>query len=283
VQADDQSGLVLGGGGITGIAWELGLLAGLAAASVDLLSADVIVGTSAGSVVGAQVTSSTPLEALYLRQLEPPSSELPARLGSREMLVYLAALLRARGDLTKFGRRLGAMSLKAAHAGRVPTVDQRLAVIKSRLQSTEWPERDFRVTVVDARSGEFRVITRADGVPLVDALAASCAVPGVYPPIPIGDRTYIDGGFRSSTNADLARGCAKIVVLAPVARAVGPIKGPQQQLDELAVSSIVVVPDSASRAAIGNNVLDTAARRGAAQAGRAQASAVAEQVRIVWS
>jgi len=283
VQADDQSGLVLGGGGITGIAWELGLLAGLAAASVDLLSADVIVGTSAGSVVGAQVTSSTPLEALYLRQLEPPSSELPARLGSREMLVYLAALLRARGDLTKFGRRLGAMSLKAAHAGRVPTVDQRLAVIKSRLQSTEWPERDFRVTVVDARSGEFRVITRADGVPLVDALAASCAVPGVYPPIPIGDRTYIDGGFRSSTNADLARGCAKIVVLAPVARAVGPIKGPQQQLDELAVSSIVVVPDSASRAAIGNNVLDPAARRGAAQAGRAQASAVAEQVRIVWS
>jgi len=210
VQADDQSGLVLGGGGITGIAWELGLLAGLAAASVDLLSADVIVGTSAGSVVGAQVTSSTPLEALYLRQLEPPSSELPARLGSREMLVYLAALLRARGDLTKFGRRLGAMSLKAAHAGRVPTVDQRLAVIKSRLQSTEWPERDFRVTVVDARSGEFRVITRADGVPLVDALAASCAVPGVYPPIPIGDRTYIDGGFRSSTNADLARGCAKL-------------------------------------------------------------------------
>jgi NTE family protein len=283
MQADDRSGLVLGGGGITGIAWELGLLAGLAAANVDLLSADLIVGTSAGSVVGAQITSSTPLEALYLRQLEPPSSELPVRLGSREMLVYLAALLRARGDLTKFGRRLGAMSLRAARAGRVPTVGQRLEVIGSRLPSTEWPKRDLRVTVVDARSGEFRVITRADGVPLVDAVAASCAVPGVYPPIPIGDRIYIDGGFRSSTNADLARGCTKIVVLAPVARAVGPIKGPRQQLDELEVSSIVVVPDSGSRAAIGNNVLDPAAREGAAQAGRAQAADVAEQVRAVWS
>ncbi len=98
------------------------------------------------------------------------------------------------------------------------------------------------------------MITRADGVPLVDAVAASCAVPGVYPPIPIGDRTYIDGGFRSSTNADLARGCAKIIVLAPMARAVGPLKSPQQQVDELAVSSVVVVPDPASRAAIGNNV-----------------------------
>ena len=282
MDADDRTGLVLGGGGITGIAWELGLLAGLAAASVDLLSAELIVGTSAGSVVGAQITSSTPLEALYLRQLEPPSSELPARLGSRERLVYLAAGIRARGELTRFGRRLGAMSIKAARAGRVPTVEQRLAVIRSRLPSTEWPARDLRVTVVDAHSGEFRVITRADGVPLVDAVAASCAVPGVYPPIPIGDRIYIDGGFRSGTNADVARGCAKIVVLAPVARAIGPLKGPQQQLDELGVSSIVVVPDAAARAAIGKNVLDPAARAGAAQAGRAQAAVVADQVRAVW-
>jgi NTE family protein len=282
MQASDKSGLVLGGGGITGIAWELGLLAGLAEAGVDLPSADLIIGTSAGSVVGAQIASSTPVEALYLRQLEPPSNELPARLGARERLVYLMALLRARGDLARFGRLLGAMSLRAARAGRVPTVEQRLEVIRSRLPSAEWPDRDLRVTVVDARSGEFRVITSRDRVPLVDAVAASCAVPGVYPPVPIGDRTYIDGGFRSSTNADLASGCAKIVVLAPVSRAVGPLKSPQQQLAELG-ASIVIAPDPASRAAIGNNVLDPAARRGAAQAGRTQAAAVVEQVRGVWS
>jgi NTE family protein len=282
MQASDKSGLVLGGGGITGIAWELGLLAGLAEAGVDLLSADLIIATSAGSVVGAQIASSTPVEALYLRQLEPPSNELPARLGARERLVYLMALLRARGDLARFGRLLGAMSLRAARAGRVPTVEQRLEVIRSRLPSAEWPERDLRVTVVDARSGEFRVITSRDGVPLVDAVAASCAVPGVYPPVPIGDRTYIDGGFRSSTNADLVSGCDKIVVLAPVSRAVGPLKSPQQQLAELG-ASIVIEPDPASRTAIGNNVLDPAARRGAAQAGRAQAAAVVEQVRGVWS
>jgi NTE family protein len=282
MQASDKSGLVLGGGGITGIAWELGMLAGLAEAGVDLLSADLIIGTSAGSVVGAQIASSTPIEALYLRQLEPPSNELPARLGPRQMLVYLTALVRARGDLARFGRLLGAMSLRAARAGRVPAVEQRLEVIRSRLPSAEWPERDLRITVVDARSGEFRVITSRDRVPLVDAVAASCAVPGVYPPIPIGDRTYIDGGFRSSANADLASGCAKIVVLAPMSRAAGPLKSPQQQLAGLG-ASIVIVPDAASRAAIGNNVLDPAARRGAAQAGRAQAAAVVEQVRGVWS
>lgn len=282
MQAGDRSGLVLGGGGITGIAWELGVLAGLAEAGVDVMSADLIIGTSAGSVVGAQIASSTPIEALYLRQLQPPSNELPARLGPREKLVYLMALFRARGDLARFGRLLGAMSRRAARAGRMPTVEQRLEVIRSRLPSPEWPIRDLRVTAVDARSGEFRVISDSDRVSLVDAVAASCAVPGVYPPIPIGDRTYIDGGCRSSTNADLASGCAKIVVLAPVSRAIGPLKSPQQQLAS-GSASIVIAPDPASRAAIGNNVLDPAARRGAAEAGHAQAAAVVEQVQRVWS
>jgi NTE family protein len=282
MEAGDKSGLILGGGGITGIAWELGLLAGLAQARVDLLSADLVVGTSAGSVVGAQITSGMPVDALYQRQLEPPSDELPARIGPRQMLAYAAAFVRSRGDVAKFGRLVGAMSLRAASAGRVPSVEQRLAVITSRLPSADWPGRDLRVTAVDAHSGEFRVITRLDGVPLVDAVAASCAVPGVYPPIPIGDRTYIDGGFRSPANADLAAGCTTIVVLAPVPRGVGAIEGPQRQLDKLGVSSVVVGPNSASRTAIGNNILDPAARRGAAEAGYEQAAAVLEQVRAVW-
>jgi NTE family protein len=279
----ERSGLVLGGGGITGIAWELGLLAGLAEAGVDLANADLIVGTSAGSVVGAQITSGTAVEALYRRQLEPPSNELAARLGSRQKMHYLAAMIRSRGNVTRLGHHLGAMSMSMASSGALPGVEQRLAVISSRLPSTEWPDRDLRVTVIDAHSGEFRVITQGDGVPLVQAVAASCAVPGVFPPIPIGDRTYIDGGFRSIANADVAAGCARIVVLAPLPRSMGPIRGPQRQLDQIEVPSTVVSPDSVSRTAIGDNVLDPAARRGAAEAGRAQAATVLEKVRAVWS
>ena len=279
MQAHDQSGLVLGGGGITGIAWELGLLAGLAPASVDLLSADVIIGTSAGSVVGAQITSSTLLEALYLRQLEPSSSELPARLGPRGRLVYLAALLRARGDLIKFGRRLGAMSLRAASAGRVPTVDQRLAVIRSRLPSTEWPERDLRVTAVDARSGEFRVITRADGVPLVDAVAASCAVPGVWPPVTIGSRRYIDGGMRSRANADLAAGYDLVLVLAPM---VDPALDDQLALIRSTGRVETLSPDDASVAAFGPDPLDPSVRSPVARAGLAQGEQAAAVLDDYW-
>ncbi len=120
-------------------------------------------------------------------------------------------------------------------------------------------------------------------MPLVDAVAASCAVPGVFPPIPIGDRMYIDGGLRSTANADVAAECARIVVLAPIPRSIGPIRGSQRQLDEIDVPSTVVSPDAASRAAIGYNLLDLAARRGAAEAGRAQAATVLEKVRAVWS
>jgi len=88
---------VLGGGGITGIAWELGLLTGLADAGLDLTDADLVVGTSAGSVVGAQVTSNTPLRELYDRQLEPPSTEQAARAGPWVLAGLAVAMLRARG------------------------------------------------------------------------------------------------------------------------------------------------------------------------------------------
>ncbi|MEV1147602.1 patatin-like phospholipase family protein, partial [Micromonospora sp. NPDC049799] len=92
--------LVLGGGGVTGVAWELGLLAGLAERGVDLLGADVVVGTSAGSVVGAQVCSGTPVEDLYAAQLRDPGGEVAARLG----WPVLARLLWA-GGLTRDGAR----------------------------------------------------------------------------------------------------------------------------------------------------------------------------------
>ena len=77
--SDQRTALVLGGGGITGIAWEIGVLAGLAEAGADLTGADLVVGTSAGSVVGAQVTAGADLEALHARQLEPPTGERAAR------------------------------------------------------------------------------------------------------------------------------------------------------------------------------------------------------------
>lgn len=276
--------MVLGGGGITGIAWEVGLLAGLAEAGVDLRAADLVVGTSAGSVVGAQLRSAADLADLYATQLGPTvETGPPARVGPRQLLAFGWAALRARGDGVAFRRRVGASALAAESGGRTPSEEVRRAVIAARLPQTTWPERALTVTAVDAATGAFETFTRDSGVDLVSAVAASCAVPGVYPPITIGARRFVDGGMRSAANVDLAAGFERVVVVAPILRGVGPMTGVQAQVAGLTGRVVVVSPDAASRAAIGRNVLDPAAREPSARAGWAQAAAEADRVRDVWT
>ena len=281
--SDQRTALVLGGGGITGIAWEIGLVAGLADAGVDLSGADLVVGTSAGSVVAAQLTSGADLAALYERQLEPASGEKAARLNRATLAQFGWAMLRSRGRDVEFRRRIGALALAAEKAGVTPPEQERIDVIGSRLVSTAWPERALVVTAVDAETGEFRTFDRDSGVPLVSAVAASCAVPGVYPPVTIDGRRYMDGGMRSAANADLAQGYDRLVVLAPIPRGFGPMASVDAQVTGMVSRVAVVSPDADSRTAIGRNVLDPAARAPSATAGRAQAASVAEQVAEVWT
>jgi NTE family protein len=281
--SDQRTALVLGGGGITGIAWEIGMLAGLAEAGVDLSGADLVVGTSAGSVVGAQVTSGAELEALFARQLEPPVAEHVARMTRSNLARYGWALLRSRGRDVEFRRRVGALALAAEKAGLTPTEQERIDVIGSRLVSAEWPARPLMTTAVDAETGEFRTFDRDSGVPLVQAVAASCAVPGVYPPVTVDGRRYVDGGMRSAANADLATGYDRLVVLAPIARGIGPVASVDAQVTALVSRVAVVSPDRNSTTAIGRNVLDPAARAPSARAGRAQAASVVERVAEAWT
>ncbi|MFI6027611.1 patatin-like phospholipase family protein [Amycolatopsis magusensis] len=276
-----QRALVLGGGGITGIAWEWGILAGLAEAGVDLTGADLVVGTSAGSVVGAQVASGIEAETRYQAQLAPPDGELAAALG-RGMILRFALAMLGPADAQRFRARVGRIALRARTEA---SEADRIAVIESRLPVREWPERRLLLTAVDAETGRFRTFDRHDGVPLVHAVAASCAVPGVWPPVSIDGRRYIDGGVRSGANADLAAGADRVVVLAPLPRGIGPLTGVGKQVEALRAqaSVVLVTPDKAALAAFGRNVLDPANRAAAARAGYAQAAAVLEEVRPVWS
>jgi len=281
--SDQRTALVLGGGGITGIAWEIGVLAGLAEAGTDLTGADLVVGTSAGSVVGAQVTSGVAIEEMYGRQLEPATAETAARLNRATFAQFAWAMLRSRGKDVEFRRRVGALALAAEKAGATPSEQERLDIIGARLAGAQWPERDLVITAVDAATGEFRAFDRDAGIPLLQAVAASCAVPGVYPPVTIDGQRYIDGGMRSACNADLAHDYDRLVVLAPIPRGVGPMASVDAQVTGMVSRVAVVSPDKASRTAIGKNVLDPAARAPSAQAGRAQAAKVAERIAEVWT
>ena len=273
------SALVLGGGGVTGVAWEIGLLYGLESAGVSLSSADAVIGTSAGSVVGALLRSGRSLAELYAGQLAPATSEIAATFGASVMARWvLAQLLPGSGKVKR--RRIGQGALKA-HP-EPPT--ERLDVIARRLGMTEWPSGALQVTAVDATTGAFRVLDKDSGVGIVDAVAASCAVPFVWPPVPVNGVPHVDGGVRSATNADLARGADRVVVVAPITRAFSKATSPAGQLRRLGagVRSTVLSPDAASRAAIGDNPLDPARRPGAARAGFEQAASVVDQVARVW-
>jgi NTE family protein len=275
------SALVLGAGGVTGVGWEVGLLYGLLEAGVDLTVAELVIGTSAGSVVAAQVCSGTPLAELYERQLKPASSELSAKLGAGTLLRSAWAMLRSR-DAVAFRKRMGALALRAK------TVDEaaRKRAIASRLPSLEWPARPLRIATVNARTGELLVLASASGVPLLDAVSASCAVPGVWPPVTIGAERYIDGGMRSATNADLALTSARVAVLAPIPRGIGPMQGLAPQVLALRRAGATVVfasPDAAAAKQMGRNSLDPAKRADAARAGRAQARLVARDFAEAWA
>ncbi len=277
-----SSALVLGGGGITGIAWEIGLLHGLHEAGVDLGEADTVIGTSAGSVVGAQLTSGTSLADLYAAQLADPVGEIGAVFGTRATLTWAVTML-APGSGAARRRRLGHAAIRAARrAGAVPEA-ARLQVFRERLPTDVWPDRDLRVAVVDADTGAFVVLDRHGEVDLLHAVASSCAVPMVWPPITVAGHRYVDGGVRSAANADVARGADRVVVLAPLSRSFSKHHAIDTQLARTgARATTSITPDAQSLAAIGGNVLDPARRGVSAEAGYAQAAAALEQVKAVW-
>jgi len=270
--------LVLGGGGVTGVAWEIGLLLGLAERGVDLTGADLFVGTSAGSVTAAQVTSGRPLEAMFEAQLAGATTEIPASLGTPGLLKFVLAGLWP-GDPRKGRAWLGRAALRAS---TVPEADRR-TVIEQRVGTADWPATPLKIAAVAAETGEFVVFDKSSGVSLIDAVAASCAVPLVWPPMTVNGTRYIDGGARSVANVDLAAGSDRVVVIAPVTASARPSGKPQAQAKALGIPQVVVRPSDAALTAIGRNPLDPARRAPAAKAGRAQAAEVADQVRAVWS
>jgi NTE family protein len=274
--------LVLGGGGVAGIAWETGMLFGLAERGIDVLDVDLVVGTSAGSAVAAQVTSGEQLATLYDRHVEPdaPTTELAVEFDVERMVAEWGRLLEAYPPGPELRAAIGGYALAA------PTVPERRRreVIAARLPSHQWPEMPLRIVAIDAVTGEERVFTADDGVDIVDVVAASCAVPGVWPPVTIDGRRYMDGGVRSPVNLDLAAEHEAVLVLAPSGElgALDPSVVKAGEKVEKKSTVLTLRPDEASLAAMGLNPLDPETARPSARAGRAQAESVLAQVRELW-
>lgn len=284
-------GLVLGGGGPVGIAWEAGLTAGLHDAGVALADADFILGTSAGSVVGAELALGRSPAELFQNQLAQTQRgagrDVNRPAGSAPDLRRLMELMEKRPQrgsaLEDWFREIGSFALET----KTVSEDAFVASL-GHLVHESWPHKRFACTAVDAEAGTFRLWDNDAGAPLAQAVASSCSVPGIFPPITIDGHRYIDGGMRSATNADLASGCERVIVVSVMSTLTTEAERRRQQAELEAIrdaggDALVVSPDGASSAAFGPNLMDSAKRAGAAEAGRAQGRREAARVAAFWN
>src|SRR4051812_15408377 len=291
-----ERALVLGGGGSTGNAWLIGVIAGLFDAGLDVTEADLIIGTSAGSTAAAQITSASPTRLLAdILSAAPQQRTSPvgpdrgrAPIGPvADHMWRTSEIIASAKDAADLRRRLGAAALELDAASDGSRQTQWRATVAARLPSQHWPQRTVLITAVDSHTGEPIVFDRHSGVALVDAVAASTAS---GPPYGIGDSRFIDGGYRrSSENADLAAGYGRVLVLSPLGgRSRAPLDWGMHlaaQVDELRARGSrveTIFPASNSEHMFGANAMDLSLRPPAARAGYEQGRALAGQITEFW-
>jgi NTE family protein len=293
----DARALVIAGGGAAGNAWALGLIAGLWDAGVDVTKADLIVGTSSGATVAAQITSGTAPGDLYASILTevptPPTGAAgtdrgrASRLSGQNYMQWSDRIIASAADASDMRRRMGAAALDMetpVGSGHQPWHD----IVAARLPSHHWPQQPVLIPAVDADTGEPVVFHRDSGIDLVDAVAASTSS-GFGGPYRIGESRYINGGYRRSENADLAAGCGRVLVLSPFG---GRSRMPAEwgmdlatQVRELRAGGSrveTVFPDAGAGDVFDANALDPSTRPQAARGGHDQGRALAEQVATIW-
>ncbi|HVD23436.1 MAG TPA: patatin-like phospholipase family protein [Lapillicoccus sp.] len=296
-QADtsNKRALVLAGGGAAGNAWELGLIAGLSDAGVDVTEADLIVGTSAGSTVAAQITSGTRPAELYAAILGEVHQSRTGETGSDRgraprfsgpsYLEWSNGIISAAEDASDMRRRMGAAALHMDASDGSRSTRWR-DIVAARLPSRHWPQHRVLITAVDARTGEPVVFDRHSGIDLVDAVAASTSA---MTPYRIGESRYINGGYRRSENADLAAGCGRVLVLSPFGgRSRMPLEWGMDlatQVDELRAGGSrveTVFPDGGAGDVFDANALDPSTRPQAARGGFNQGRDLAAPLADFW-
>lgn len=291
-----RTALVLGGGGSTGNAWLIGVVTGLFDAGLDVTDADVIIGTSAGSTAAAQVTGTTPAElfSAVLSEVHRPRTAPAGSAGgavrtesAADHMGRTSRIIAEADNAADMRRRLGAAALELDTTSEGSMSARWRAIVAARMPSQQWPEQRVLITAVDAQTGDPVAFDRLSGVDLVDAVAASCASGFAYR---IGDRAYIDGGYRSNAdNADLAAGYARVLVLSPFG---GRARTPESWGLHLATQIEVlrahgsdvdtIFPDREAQHMFGVNAMDLSMRPAAARAGHDQGTALAAQLSERW-
>jgi NTE family protein len=286
--------LVLGGGGPVGVGWESGLAEGLAEAGVALSEADLVVGTSAGSIVGARLALGIDLAEAVSAVGQPLPVEAGVGATIADLMTALAGAASRKQTPEQTRIELARLALEAR---TVPEGDFTGAAVFAQLTGRGWPA-SFWCTAIDTQTGALRVWDAAARVQLDRAVASSCAVPMVFPPVTIDGSRYMDGGMRTPLNADLAAGHTAVIVVSCLAMALPEgITDPMfdaiaAQIEaELAVlrdggAAVEVIAPGAEFLEVsgwGAELMNPSRVAGAYQAGVRQAAAEADRLRALWT
>lgn len=278
--------LVLAGGGYVASSWEIGLVTGMADAGLDVRNADLFVGTSAGARVALDLASGQPLEDFYQRRAGPdgPRLESPPRIDWARLRTDLDMVKQVGGGPSEILRRYGALALASA-AG---TGSDRRPIVAAQLPVQDWPEQRILIPAVNAETGERRAFDRESGIDVVDAIIATTASFG-SPPMLFDGHHYIDGGYHSGDNADLATGFERVLILSlrapPEAMRLVSLESSVEALRSAGAIVEVIHPDEATMAALvaTGGQMNPASGRPAAVAGRLQGQrALSERITSLW-
>ncbi len=273
--------VVLGGGGVTGMAWEIGIITALLQEGIDLADADVIIGTSAGSFVGSALASGYDMRKLYDSQFIPNTSEVNTSVNSEIMKLWTEAFQCGKDDKKKIGKMFGDIAKK--YPPKI-SIEKRQSVVESRLTTTNWPSK-LKVTAIDAETGDLHVFDKDSGTTLINAVNASGAVPGLWPFVTFDESDWIDGGMVSSTNAHLADCYDKVVILSPMPQKYGLVPSVREDVAEMQKRANVslIVPDKDSILAIGKNPYAPTHTASSAKAGFNQGIKEVAAIYKTWS
>ena len=294
--------VVLGGGGPVGVGWELGLVAGLAASGVALVDADLVVGTSAGSLTGAMLKGGEDPIALvdevgelFARGVSDSGVDridMAGFTGLMETMLGSAAPEPGPDEDAAHLAEVGRLAL----ATDTISEEAFVGTLATELSGRPWPP-GFACTAVEVEKGRFQVWDESSNVPLERAVASSCCVPGLYPPVTINGKRYMDGGVRSPLNADLAAGHDAVVVISVMMTELPPgIEDPRLQaffarqqagvdaLRSAGAAVELIEPDAEflTLSGMGMALMDFSLAGAAADAGLRLGKQEAERIRAIW-
>lgn len=278
--------MVLAGGGYAASAWEIGIITGMADAGLDVRNAELFVGTSSGARVALHLASGVALDEIFQQRVSPTAqaAEPPPTVDWVQLRADLARAKQAGDSPTAILQRIGALALAVA-GGKG---SNRRHIVAAQLPMQTWPDKRVLIAAVNAETGERRAFDRNSGIDLADAVIATTAFFG-WPPTLFEGHHYIDGGFYSTDNADLATGVDRVLILA--LRSAGPSMS-LVSLDP-AVESLraggahvkVIHPDEDTLATLASlgGLMNPAASAPAARTGRLQGQRLAsEPIASFW-